>query len=139
MLLLGQILFAGVILGTKDKGIFLDIKNDKHDVIFYIVPLFAIASIIASIWIFKQKIAKIPPQDILTERVKKYQAALITRFALLEGASLFGIANFSTNFNLFFLLISAGIMLYFLSLRPNVDKIADDLNLSYDEKIELNS
>jgi len=136
-LLVGQILFAGVIFSIKDKAVFLDIKNDKQDVVFYIVPLFAIACIIISIFIFKQKTDKIPYRNTLAEKLKSYQSALITRFALLEGASLFGIAYFSTTYNLFFLLVSAGIMLYFLTLRPNVDKTTDDLKLSYEEKIEL--
>jgi hypothetical protein len=73
----------------------------------------------------------------LLEKLTGYQAALIVRFALLEGPSLFAIVVFTLTNNWFFLLISVCIIVYFITLRPGTEKVADDLQLNYDEKLEL--
>lgn len=69
----------------------------------------------------------------------QYQTALIIRFSLLNGASLFGIVCYMQTGNLLFIIISGLLALYFLSLRPTKDKIENDLNLSYEDKILFDS
>lgn len=135
-LLAGQVMFAVVSYTVVEKAPHFDIKN-TGDVFLFIVPLMAIASFIASNLLFKLKIAGLPGKDILVEKLIGYLTALIIRFALLEGASLFGIVTFLISGNLLFLLISALLMIYMLTLRPSVSKAEADLELSYEDKLEL--
>jgi hypothetical protein len=57
----------------------------------------------------------------------------------LDGASLFAIVVSSVRGNLFYLLIAGAIILFMLVLRPTKDKIENDLNLSYDDKMQFES
>jgi hypothetical protein len=135
-LLAGQVMFAAVSYFVAEKTPNFSLKN-TGDVFLYIVPLMAIGSFTAGNIVFKQKIASLPAKDILMEKLIGYLTALIIRFALLEGASLFGIVAFMLTGNLLFLLISVLLMLFMLTLRPSADKVATDLELSYEEKLEL--
>lgn len=61
---------------------------------------------------------------------------MIVRFALCEGPALFGIVVTGITHNLFYLLMSAIIVLYMLLiLRPTKDRVETDLNLNFEEKI----
>jgi len=128
-LLAGQALFA-VVTYTQFGASKFDIKNTA-DPLLYVVPLFAITSFIASVILFKLLVSKAAGKETLTEKVMAYQTALLVRFAILESASLFGLVVFFSTHNLFFLLVSIILMVYFLTLRPTKDKMDYDLNLTY--------
>ena len=128
-LLGGQALFA-IVTYTQFGPSKFDIKNTA-DPLLYVVPLFAIASFIASVILFKLLVSKAAGKETLTEKVMAYQTALLVRFALLEGASLFGLVVFFSTHNLLFLFVSVILMVYFLTLRPTKDKMDYDLNLTY--------
>lgn len=136
-LLVGQTLFAVIGLLTNKNPIFFDVNNNKHDVFFYIVPVFAAAATLFSVVIYKRILSRISAGISLIEKMKIYQMALIRRFASLEGSSLFGIAVFLTTGNLFYLMISVCLMAYFIFLRPNVNTIEVGMQLTYEEKLEL--
>jgi hypothetical protein len=135
-LLIGQTLFAVIIFATNKNSIFFDVNN-MQNVLFYLVPVFAISAVFFSIIIYKRILSQISDGNLLIEKMKSYQVASIRRFAFLEGASLFGIAVFSNTGNLFYLAISACLMVYFIFLRPTVNTIETDMQLSYEEKLEL--
>lgn len=134
-LVVGQVLF-GVVVFTQSHAISLNLK-DTHDPFLLVVPIMAIGSFTASIIVFKQLLNAAANKATLTAKITAYQSALIVRFALLEGASLFGIVTFLLRGNLLFIGISGLIVLYFLILRPTKDKTQTDLNLSYEETAEL--
>jgi hypothetical protein len=98
----------------------------------------ALSSFIASNFIFKQLLNNIAQKNTLREKLMAYQSALIVRYALLEGASLFGIVCYLLTGNLLFLLISGGLVLYFVTIRPTKSSIQNDLNLSYEDQTEFN-
>jgi len=52
---------------------------------------------------------------------------------------LFGIVVYMRTSNFLYLIISGVLMLYFLTQRPTKDKIENDLNLSYEDKIQFDS
>ncbi|HTE01211.1 MAG TPA: hypothetical protein VK668_18120 [Mucilaginibacter sp.] len=136
-LLAGQVMLGAVAFFLyKQTG--FDIKT-YNDPLLYLVPIVAITCAIVGNLLYKQLIAKLTDKNSLREKLTGHQTASITRFALLEGPSLFGIVAYMSKGNLFFLLISGIIMLYFLSLRPTTEKVASDLNLSYEDKMELDS
>lgn len=135
-LLAGQVMFAVVSYTVVEKAPHFDIKN-TGDLFLFIVPLMALACFVAGNLLFKLKIAPLPGKDTLVEKLIGYLSALIIRFALLEGASLFGIVSFLISGNLLFLLISVLLMVRMLTLRPTISTAETDLELSYEDKLEL--
>jgi hypothetical protein len=133
----GQLLFGIAVLSiTPQKGI--DVSNTK-DVFLFVVPAMAIGCFALSAYLFKTNLNIAINKTTLEEKLMIYQSALITRFAPLEGLSLFGIVTYMQTGNLLFIIISGLTALYFLSLRPTKDKIENDLNLSYEDKILFDS
>lgn len=135
-LLAGQVLFAGVAYATGTKAIYFNARDTK-DVFFFVAPLLAFGCIIAGFFLFKQLITRLTEKADLRSKIAGYQAAFITRAALLEGPSLFNIVAFMLSGNLFYLFISVVLMLILLRSRPTANLIADDLQLGYDDKAEL--
>ncbi|SDP79584.1 hypothetical protein SAMN05428975_2810 [Mucilaginibacter sp. OK268] len=135
-LLAGQVLFAGVAYATGTKAIYFNARDTK-DVFFFVAPLLAFGGIIAGFFLFKQLIGRLTEKADLQSKVTGYQAAFITRAALLEGPSLFNIVAFMLSGNLFYLFISVVLMLILLRSRPSANRIAEDLQLGYDDKAEL--
>lgn len=134
-LLGGQMVF-GIVAFAQSTKMYFDIKNNGDPFIF-IAPLLAIGGIVAGNLIFKQLLIALESKVSLSEKMMGYQTALIIRFALLEGPSLFGIVAYMISGNLFFLAITVMLMLYFLSLRPTKDKMENDLNLGFEEKMDF--
>ena len=136
-LFMGQLVFGVlVMLEVPQKGI--DITNTNNPFLF-VVPVVAIGSLILSTILFKKNLGMAINNPTLKGKLMGYQTALITRFAPMEGASLFGIVSYMQTGNLLFILITGLIMLYFLSLRPTKDKITNDLNLAYEDKMLFDS
>ena len=132
---IGQLLFSLAVLSiTPQKGI--DVTNT---VFLFVVPAVAIGCFALSAFLFKTNLNIAVNKVTLKEKLMLYQSALITRFAPLEGASLFGIVTYMQTGNLLFIIISGLLALYFLSLRPTKDKIENDLNLSYEDKMLFDS
>lgn len=141
-LIAGQVLFAVMAFVSGKQIIFFDYKNSRNDVFFYIVPLLAIVGTVVGSFLFNQQLGKFYQQaagsgKALSEKLKAYQSALIVRYALLEGPSLFGIVCFLITGNLFYLLISACLVITMISLRPSVNAAEAYLQLSYDETQQL--
>ena len=134
---IGQLLFGLAALSiTPQKGI--DVSNTK-DVFLFVVPIMAVGCFALSAFLFKKNLSIAVNKATLKEKLMAYQTAFIVRFAPLEGASLFGIVCFMQTGNLLFIIISGLLALYFLSLRPTKDKIENDLNLSYEDKMLFDS
>ncbi|MFD0749399.1 hypothetical protein ACFQZS_04550 [Mucilaginibacter calamicampi] len=133
-LIAGQALFALVAFTNSQQT---TVKFDEHDQFTFIIPGFAIASFLISNFLFKTLIAKAVNLPDLLSKLTGYQTALIVRMAALEAISLFAIVTYILTSNFLFLLISVILMVYGVIIRPTVDKIADDLQLSYDEKMQL--
>lgn len=134
-LLAGQVMFAIVAFIQVGKTQ-IDIKN-SNDPFLFVVPILAIGGFIVSNLMFRQQLNSSINKDSLKDKLMGYQTALIIRFALLEGPSLFGIVTYLITGNFLFLIISGLLVLYFISIRPTRVKIENDLNLTYEEKAEF--
>ena len=129
----GLLLFglAAVILkGSRQTSIKL-----TNDPFIIVVPLLAVAGLLAGKLIFKNQLSRLDNELSLKEKVKGYQAATITRFALLEGPALFAIVAFILSWNMFFLLIAGVLIVYFSFLKPTKLRTETDLKLSDEEKL----
>jgi hypothetical protein len=141
-LLAGQVLFMIVAYITNKNIKYFDYKDSRNDVFFYIAPLMAITCTVVGGFLFNQQLGKFHQQaagsgKTLSEKLQAYQSALIVRYALLEGPSLFGIVCFLITGNLFYLLISTCLIITMISLRPSVNAAEAYLQLSYDETQQL--
>jgi hypothetical protein len=134
-LLAGQVLFGVVSYSiTNSKGLDL---NPGDDVFFYIAPLLIIGGMLVGTFLFKQQVAKLADKELLPVKLAAYQTALIIRFALSEGPSMFGIVVYMLTGNLFYLILTAVNVLYFIWIKPTKAKAKEDLNLTYEEEIAI--
>jgi hypothetical protein len=134
-LLIGQILFGVVVYNiTPQKGFSFDGSADPF---VYVSLVLTFGGFTAGNILFTKRLQGITPESTLSQKITSYQTAFILRAALLEGPSLFSIVSYMISGNLFFLAVSCCVILYFLYIRPTTDKVANDLNLNYNEKAEL--
>jgi protein-S-isoprenylcysteine O-methyltransferase Ste14 len=130
----GQVMFAGLIFIKNGSTIIL---TDTSDPLLIVAPAMAIGCFIASMFLYKQRVAAAADGTSLLSKLTLYQTAFIIRCALLEGASLFNVGCYLLTGNFLFLLIAIVIILYFITLRPTIDKATEELNLTYEEKLEI--
>jgi hypothetical protein len=134
-LLIGQVLFGIVAVAeTKSTGFNLKLGSDPF---FYIVPFLTVAGMLSGNFLFMQKISNMADKNSLNEKLAGYQTALIIRFAISEGPSLFGIVGYMLSGNVIYLILVGINMLYFILIRPTKDKMAEDLDLTYEDKIAM--
>jgi F0F1-type ATP synthase membrane subunit c/vacuolar-type H+-ATPase subunit K len=136
-LFMGQVVFAALALFISDNTA-LNLKPG-NDPLFYISPVLVVFGIFTGSFMFKQAVAKVAEKPSLSEKLSAYQTALIIRYALSEGPSLFGIVCMLLTHNLYYLIVVGVNILYFIIIRPTKFKIQDDLNLAYDEQTELDA
>ena len=109
------------------------ILDPANDVLF--IPFLATLSIAFAVGpILYKKIVGQAQGKTLAEKLNQFRSAIIIRYATVEGPSLFGIVIYFLSGNFFYLLISALLIVYFLTLKPSKEKIEKDLNLDYKEK-----
>jgi hypothetical protein len=134
-LVIGQVLFGVVaFFDTPNKGVILTPGNDPF---FYIAPALAVSGCILGMFLFKQQVAKLEDKQTLVEKLGIYQTALITRYACSEGPSLFAIVCYLLTGNLYYLIIAGLNVIYFIWMRPTQFRLEDDLNLSYEDKMAM--
>lgn len=123
-----QVIFAIVAL-MQQKNTYFEFE-DSEDIYIYIVPVLAIVAFVGSMFLFREQISALADKNSLKEKIMGYQTAYLLRMAFLEVACLFGIVAFLLKGNLFSLIFSGLIVLYFLALRPAKVKIEEDLEIN---------
>ena len=134
-LLMGIILFACVAFYANKDLTFLVL--DMQNPFTLIVPVLLIAGGAGGNFLFKKIISQIKNAKNLQQKIGIYTSSSIIRYALIEGPILLSIVAFLISANLFFLIFTLGGVLYFLSLKPNAEKIARQADLTYDERNEV--
>jgi hypothetical protein len=134
-LLAGQVVF-GIVAFAQSGKVYFGIR-DTGDVLIFIVPVVAIGGFVAGYVLFQQQLIALRNKNSFGEKIIGYQTALIVRFALLEGPSLLAIVAYLLNGNLYYLSIAGLLVLYFLTLRPTLEKVENDLDLNFTERIEF--
>jgi len=134
-LLIGNVLFALVVISQQRNH---DTQK-ANDLFLYIVPSFSAACVLISIFLFKKQLNNAISKTTLKEKLMAYQGALIQRYAPLNGAALFGIVVYELTGQQMYIIISGLLALYLLFLRPTKDKVENDLDLSYEDKMLFDS
>ncbi|MCU7617244.1 hypothetical protein NZ698_08540 [Chryseobacterium sp. PBS4-4] len=130
-LLAGMIIMGGMMyLMNPTKNFDFNMKNQLL-VIMLVAMIAGIFGCNLLYNFFKNKIENI---NSLGEKIAKIQSANLARLALVEAPALLGIVLYMVESNLAFLMLSAIMILYFLTLKPSKEKILDDMNLTSEER-----
>ncbi len=139
-----QIIHLALITGVIILGIFaysfhyigIEMEGGKelNFALIYVVPVFAIAGIIASNLVFKQKLKECIARPNLKEKLNCYRSALIIKFALIEGSSFFALVAFLLTGDLLYLGFAAILVVVFITYTPSKEKSIVDLELNPTEK-----
>ena len=130
-LLAGMIIMGGMMyLMNPTKNFDFNLKNQ----VLVIMLVAMIAGIFGSNFLYNFFKNKIENNNSLGEKIAKIQSANLARLALVEAPALLGIVLYMVESNLVFLMLSAIMILYFITLKPSKDKILDDMNLTSDER-----
>jgi hypothetical protein len=124
-LLAGQCLFVAVVLFLRNH-----VSPDSVAEInmFLIVALaLSVSGYFVGNLLFKQMVAVAAGKETFAQKLMVYQSALIIRYALIEGASLFSIVCLFLTGSFTFLLITGVLIIYFIFIRPKIDTIAENL------------
>ena len=87
---------------------------------------------------YKTKLTEAKSKTDLLEIMGTFRAALILRFAILEGSSFFAIAIYFLTGNIMYLGISGLIIGFFFFLKPSRERAAIDLELSVNNTQYIN-
>ena len=133
-LLAGQIIFIAVafFMVTNNPP-----QSQSDDLFNIIVPVAIGSGLFMSSLLFKQMLAKIKKDDSFEKKLEAYRSALIMRYALLEGPSIFSTVVYLLSGNIIFLAFSGVMILAFLMNMPSQNKATQDLNLSSIEADKL--
>ncbi|WP_179008209.1 hypothetical protein [Winogradskyella forsetii] len=111
--------------------------TDTEDGLFYVVPVLTIVGALASQYLFKTTILQAHSKSSLKEKLMQYQSSKLIQFALIEGPAFLGIVGFLTTSNQYYLIFSAVLLIYLISLRPTHVEIKNNLNFNAEQEREF--
>ncbi|MBK8442237.1 MAG: hypothetical protein IPL35_01980 [Sphingobacteriales bacterium] len=135
VLIAGQLLFLTVVLFInffiyKTK---LQFNLDFTDPLILMAIILSCISIPAGYLHTKSLFKKIDKNELLEDKLIKYQSGLIIRFASCEGIGLLCISFLLRDSNAFFLIILVIALLVMIQYFPTPEKIGNEINLTPSE------
>jgi len=119
-ILFGQVIFAAIAYMLKDSGKFEASLRDMDQQLQVIAILLSFGCVVGGSLVFKRKIqAARDTEHMIHKKASVYKTATIIQWALLEGASLFGIICFMLVGNLSFIFLSGGLIFFFALMAPS--------------------
>jgi hypothetical protein len=126
----GQIFFGIITFYLNNNGSYEPRAKDLKDIFIYLVPVFTVYGVIAGSIIFKKKLNSSKSKTSLIEKLNDYRAALIIRYALLEGATFFSLVSYLMTGDSLFLYISIAIIVIFIIIKPSTKDVINNLELN---------
>lgn len=131
--------FALVVFFLNTTGIIRqegpDYTLELRYLLFVVTPL----GLFAGYFLFKRLLLTVPTTATVNQKLLKYQQALLIRSACFEFPGLVaGVAAILSKDNSF-LLFTAMVVVLFLLFRPSIATITIDLNLTQNERSQLES
>lgn len=112
--------------------------DDKFSAYFLLASiLFTFIAIIGGKVVFTNLLIKIIAKENLEQKMKGYLTAVIIRFSFAEAAVIFSAAALLLTGSLYFLVMIAIVFFFLIIERPTRDKVAMELNLSPEERLEI--
>lgn len=137
-LILGQAFFMGITVFLLESGNFEVEMKELISPLAWFLGVAGGLSLLASYLVFNYKLKIARGKDILYEKMGDYRAALVVRYALLEGPSFTGLVFFMLTGFYWFLAFSLVILAIFVLIRPTAMKAETDLQLNPDEVRKIN-
>ena len=131
-LAIGVFIFLCITIYLVESGGFA-VDDALNDMFLYMVPILALVSVFASRLMYSKRVEVLKTLTTLEEKTEGYQAALIVRWALIEGPSLFAVIAFMLTGNYLFGLIALSLLLYLILQRPRLESVLADLALSHND------
>jgi len=135
-LLSGLIFFSVVTPLIRQTGSFPEDFPYRNWLLVFII-LFAVVSISIGILVYNRRLTSIHEMSSLADKLSAYREALIIRYATVEAPSFFAIIGYLLSGNMIILGIGLAIIAWFFTMRPSIEKIAEDLELNPEEKMKL--
>ena len=126
----GQVFFGLIAFYLNNNGSFNSREKGLKDIFIYLVPVFAVYGLVAGSIIFKKRLNSSKVKTSLLEKLNDYRAALIIRYALLEGTTFFSLVSYLMTGDLLFLYISILIIATFIIIKPSTKNVINDLELN---------
>jgi hypothetical protein len=131
-LIMGVLAFLMFVLFTTNN---LTFKSYDGSIYALVVPFVFIIGITVGAFIYKRSISG----DTLTSKLQKYQSASIIRAAFLEVPALLAAAITMITANQYYLIYTILSVLMMVFYLPSKSKFANDLDLSLEEKSQLDT
>ena len=134
-LLAGQLLFGIIMLALvwlrKENS--YGLANISQQMLVACLVIAALAYL-GSNQLFKKKLRDINEiNNPVSKKLEEYRAASITRWALMEFATLFCIIVFFVTGNYSIMIVAAVMLFLFFTTRPGAEKTVSDLNISLND------
>jgi len=134
-LMIGLVVFAGIALYVNlSFGAMAKWDDELTKLFLTIYVVIAAASVFAGFSISKLKLRSIVAESSIEEKLSAYRAALILRWAMIEGPCLFGLVIFVLSGANMAMAISLVLMCLLALNRPTKWRLIGDLQLSPEEQ-----
>jgi hypothetical protein len=134
----GQLIFACLAYVLHATGIWVAVPDKNLSLALAIaLSIVTISGISMSYFLYRSKTASARQKETLEAKLNEYRIACILRWSLLEFPAFLSIAAFLFSGQILFFTGFGIAFLFFSSARPNAEKIATELDLSYDEMQQL--
>jgi len=132
-------MFIGSLVVLAIVGWFAPIEanRDLNDLLKYILIGLSFPAYFAGNFVRKNIINKIDKNAPLQEKLAQFQKATIIQWSAIDVPATFAGISFLLTRNTIYLIIIAVFILLLYMLKPNKDRIADDLDLNEQEKSQL--
>jgi hypothetical protein len=130
----GQLIFACLAYTLNKTGIWLAVPDKNLTLALTIaLSIVSISGISMSYFLYRLKTTAAKQKDTLAAKLTEYRIACTLRWALLEFPAFLSIAAFLFSGELLFFTGFGIVFLIFSAARPSPEKIALELDLSFDE------
>ena len=133
-----MLIFAAVVFALNFFGNVAPGRDETTNLFMYLLTATVIAGFSAAHFIYGYMISKLDKNLSLQKKLPKYSGIVIVRVACVEFPSMFASVVFYLTANVFVLLIPLFAAIVLFLLRPTAASIAEDLNLTPDERLLIN-
>ena len=115
------------------------VDQDIKNILFAFTAVAALGGLLASHYLFKQRLKAIKEKQILTEKMADYRSALVIKWALVEAPVFTALIFCFITCDPIFLGIALAIIIYFSTLKPSKERAIKELELSLGEEQQVNN
>jgi hypothetical protein len=135
-LFIGMVLFG--VFAYYQNGSFTAQINNK-DFFVYSVPVFAACGYFVGQFLFNKQLQQIAQKDSISTKFRKYQSALLIKYALVEGPCLFALVAYYIDGSALYLVTAIALMAYFFAQKPTKTKLLKDVPFDLEEQKQINT